>query len=77
MKTKKTTEDGWDCVPELKRACTGIDELHHYTYEIKNCVRVTDLEEMIVEMKYLLERAIEELDEVDTNVEWVTEYDDE
>ena len=30
---------------------------------------------MIVEMKYLLERAIEELDEVDTNVEWVTEYD--
>jgi len=76
MKTKKTTTDSWDCVPQLKRACTEIDELHHYTYEIKNCVRVTDLEEMIVEMKYLLERAIEELDEVDTNIDWVTEDDE-
>ena len=77
MKTKKTTEDGWDCVPQLKRACTEIDELHHFTYEIKNCVRVSNLEEMIEDMKYLLERAIEELDEVDTNVEWETVYDDE
>ena len=29
----------------------------------------------IVGNNHLLERAIEELDEVDTNVEWVTEYD--
>ena len=77
MKTKKTTEEGWDCVPQLKRACVEIDELHHFTYEIKNCVRVSDLKEMIVDMKYLLERAVEELDEVDTNVDWITvdEYD--
>ena len=72
MKTKKTTEEGWGCVPQLKRACVEIDELHHFTYEIKNCVRVSDLKEMIVDMKYLLERAVEELDEVDTNVEWIT-----
>ena len=77
MKIKKTTEEGWGCVPQLKRACVEIDELHHFTYEIKNCVRVSDLKEMIVDMKYLLERAVEELDEVDTNVEWITEYDDE
>ena len=77
MKTKKTTDDSWGCVPQLRRACTEIDELHHFTYEIKNCVRVSDLNEMIVDMKYLLKRAIEELDEVDTNVDWITvdEYD--
>ena len=76
MKKKKTLTDSWSCVPQLKEACNKIDELGHFVYEIKHCVRVSNLEEMVYDMKLQLQEAIDCLDEIDTDVEWVTEDDD-
>ena len=59
----KTTEDGWECVPQLKRAAMRIDMLRDHVYEIKYCVRASNLEYMISEMKEHLQEAMDELDE--------------
>ena len=59
----KTTEDGWGHVPQLKRAVRSIDMLSDHVYEIKNCVRSSDMEYMVAEMKAHLQVAIDELDE--------------
>jgi len=67
----KTTEDGWGCVPQLKRAVRSIDMLRDHVYEIKNCVRESNMELMVAEMKAHLQVAMDELD--DTMVcEYVT-----
>lgn len=72
MKTKKTMTDSWSCVPQLKEACNEIDELGHHVYEIKNCVRVSKLENIVYDMKLQLQEAINWLDEIDTDVHWET-----
>ena len=79
MKTKKTMTDSWSCVPQLKEACHKIDELGHFVYEIKHCVRVSNLENMVYDMKLQLQEAINWLDEIDTDVHWETvdEYDEQ
>ena len=59
----KTTEDGWGCVPQMKRAVRSIDMLRDYVYEIKNCVRASDMEYMVAEMKAHLQVALDELDQ--------------
>ena len=59
----KTTEDGWECVPQLKRAARSIDMLRDHIYEIKNCVRASNMEYMVAEMKAHLQVAMDELDE--------------
>ena len=41
-------------------------------YEINNCVREAELEEMVVEMKEMMEDAIQMLDEIDVEVEYET-----
>jgi len=74
-KTIKTTEDGWDCEPKLQEAVNKIEELDHYKYEINNCVRSSELEEMVVEMKEMMEEAIAMLDEIDVKVEYKTVED--
>lgn len=74
-KTIKTTEDGWDCEPKLQEAVNKIEELDHYKYEINNCVRYSELEEMVVEMKEMMEDAIAMLDEIDVKVEYKTVED--
>jgi len=76
-KTVKTIEDGWDCEPKLQEAVNKIEELDHYKYEINNCVREAELEEMVVEMKEMTEYAIQILDEIDVEVEYKTVEDDE
>lgn len=76
MSIIKTTEDGWDCVPELKRVTNKLDELDAYIYEIKNCVRCTNLEHMVFTMKSIMEDAIAELEGIDTSVEYETEEDE-
>ncbi len=76
MSEIKTIEDGWDCVPELKEVVEKIEELDHYKYEINNCVREAELENMVVEMKEMMEEAIEMLDKIDTDREFIT-VDDE
>ena len=76
MSEIKTIEDGWDCVPELKEVVEKIEELDHYKYEINNCVREAELENMVVEMKEMMEEAIEMLDNINTDREFIT-VDDE
>ena len=77
MSVVKTIEDGWDCVPELKEVVEKIEELDHYKYEINNCVREAELENMVVEMKEMMEEAIEMLDKIDTDREFITVDDEE
>ena len=74
---KKTIEDGWDCEPLLKEAVEKIEELDHYKYEINNCVRSSELDQMVVEMVEMMEDAIHILSKIDTNVEYETVDDDE
>ena len=71
----KTIEDGWDCVPELKEAVETIEELDTYKYEISNCVRVTELDHIVSEMKDLLEEALSKLENIDTDREFETVAD--
>ena len=54
-----------------------IEELDHYKYEIKNCVRAAELDHMVVEMKEMMEEAIEMLDNIDTDREFITVDGDE
>ena len=68
----KTTEDGWDCVPELMDAVRMIEEIGHDIYEIKHCVRQNDLEGMVENMKDYLQEAIDILDSIDTEREFIT-----
>ncbi len=66
MSIVKTTEDGWDCVPELTEVVEMYEEAGHYIYEIKNCVRSEGLEEMIdslLNMCIDMKRKLEEIDE--------------
>ena len=71
----KTIEDGWDCAPELKEAVETIEELDTYKYEINNCVRVTELDHIVSEMKDLLEEALSKLENIDTDREFETVAD--
>ena len=68
----KTTEDGWDCVPELMDAVRCIEEIGHDIYEIKNCVRQNDLEGMVSNMINYLQEAIDMLECIETDVEYIT-----
>ena len=68
----KTTEDGWDCVPELMDVVRCIEEIGHDIYEIKNCKRVNDLEGMVSNMIDHLHTAIFILKDIDTDVEYIT-----
>ena len=70
----RTTEDGWGCVPELLDVVRCIDELGHDIYEIKNCVRMSDLESMVNNMRDRLQEALNALDDIDTDREYVTDY---
>jgi hypothetical protein len=77
MSIVKTTEDGWDCVPELKYVVRTIESLDNYKYEINNCIRLSGLDNMITEMKELLEDALEKLDEIDPKLEFETVEDED
>ena len=79
MKTK-TEEDGWGCVPELQDAIDYIEECSSDIYEIKNCVRSSDLSDLISNIKNNLQYAIEELDGIsdpDEEFETVVEDDED
>lgn len=77
MKIEKTTTDGWDCVPELQKATTILEDIDHHLYEIKHCVRKTELPELVSEITDALKEAIEKLNEIDVYVEHVTIHEDE
>lgn len=77
MKKKVTETDGWDCVPELKEVVEMLDEIDHFKYEIKNCVRLSGLEDIVYEMKDKMEECIKTLEGINTDIEYVTRHDDE
>ena len=77
MRTVKTTEDGWDCCPELQVVVDHIECMDEALYEINKCVRTCDLDQMVDQLKTHLLDALEALDEIDTSVEYETVVDDE
>ena len=77
MEEKFTDEDGWDCVPELMEAVEIIREMDDAIYEIKNCVRDHTLDDMVVGMIETMREAIEELETIDLNNEWITKVEDD
>ena len=72
MKKIETTTDGWDCVPELMRAAECIDETSRDVYEIQNCARSSELDDLVLSMRDRLQEAIEWLDGIDTECEYIT-----
>ena len=76
MEEKFTDEDGWDCVPELMEAVEIIREMDDAIYEIKNCVRNHTLDDMVVGMIETMREAIEELETIDLNNEWITKVEE-
>ena len=77
MSVVKTTEDGWDCVPELAEVVYQMSRCDAYVYEINNCVRANDLDTIVNEMKEHLQNAIDRLEEIDIDTEYETEEDEE
>ena len=73
MSIVKTTEDGWDCVPELAEAVYQMSRCDAYVYEISNCVRDHSLDVIVNDMKEHLQNAIDRLDEIDIDVKYKTE----
>ena len=76
MEEKFTDEDGWDCVPELMEAVEIIEEMDDAIYEIKHCVRGHSLDDMVVGMIETMREAIEELETIDLNNEWITKVEE-
>lgn len=76
MEDKFTDEDGWGCVPELMEAVEIIREMDDAIYEIKNCVRDHSLDDMVVGMIETMREAIEELETIDLNNEWITKVEE-
>jgi len=68
----KTTEDGWDCVPELKECIAEIENVNSIIYEINNCVRQTDLYTIVEELKNMAYTLTEKLEEIDEDQEFET-----
>ena len=68
----ETIEDGWDCEPKLNAAIYAIEKCDHFKYEIKNCVRESELDYMVYEMIDFLKEAIDELKSINTNQEFKT-----
>jgi hypothetical protein len=76
MKKIKTRHDGWECVPELMRAAECIDETARDVYEIQNCVRSCELDDLVLSIRDRLQEAIEWLDDIDMEQEFVTVDED-
>ena len=77
MEEKFTDEDGWDCVPELMEAVEIIKEMDDAIYEIRHSVREYSLDEMVVGMIETMREAIEELETIDLDNEWITKEEEE
>jgi len=72
MDVIKTTEDGWDCVPELEEVVDMYENVSHHIYEIKHCVRSEDLEVMVGELLDMCIDMKQKLEEIDESQEFET-----
>lgn len=55
-------EDGWDDIPELNEVSSLIGELNSYKYEIDNCVKQTELNDLLHQMKEITRQLEENID---------------
>lgn len=76
MTELRTSEDGWDCIPQLKQASDCLEDVSSDKYEIDNCVRYSELEDLVTNLKEKLFQAIEYLNEIDLDTK-IIEIDDE
>ena len=77
MDVIKTTEDGWDCVPELEEVVDIYENVGHHIYEIKHCVRSEDLEQMVDELLGMCIDMKHTLEEIDETQEYETVEDED
>ena len=75
----ETTEDGWGCVPQLKDAVDELEFINHYIYEIKSCVRISDLASMVEDLNETMENVKYYLSKIKVTNEYKTvfEYDEQ
>ena len=71
-KVKKTSHDGWECVPELKRAVRALNGMDNDLYEIRHCQRASKLEYLVENMKECLQEALENLEDINVDIEYKT-----
>ena len=71
-KVKKTSHDGWECVPELKRAVRALNGMDNDLYEIRHCQRASKLEYLVDNMKECLQEALENLEDINVDIEYET-----
>ena len=76
----KTKHDGWECVPELKdEVVFAYENAADIIYEINNCVRSTELYEIVERLQDMAATITEQLEEIDEDQEFETvdEEDDD
>jgi hypothetical protein len=54
--------DGWDDIPELNEVSSLIGDLNSYKYEIDNCVKQTELNDLLHQMKEITRELEENID---------------
>lgn len=54
--------DGWEDIPELNELSSLIGELNSYKYEIDNCVKQTELNDLLHQMKEITRQLEENID---------------
>ena len=54
--------DGWEDIPELNEVSSLIGELNSYKYEIDNCVKQTELNDLLHQMKEITRELEENID---------------
>ena len=72
MKKIETTHDGWDCVPELMEVVDLVKNLELDLYEIEYCQRTGELRDIVAWIQKDLTMALECLNAIDTDREFVT-----
>jgi hypothetical protein len=77
MRKSKTDTDDWSCVPELVEAVEKLDGIRNALYEVRTCQRSSKLDNLVNEIKSACQDVVDELENVDTDVEYITVYDDE
>ena len=69
----KTEHDGWECVPELKdEVVYAYENAADIIYEINNCVRQTELPDLLERLRDMCENIETSIDAIDPDQEFET-----
>ena len=77
MSIIKTTDDGWDCVPELAEVVEIYESVNHTIYEINKCQREQELCNVIDELMGMCIDMKEKLEAIDESQEFETVEDED